>query len=608
MDRDGLEEWLLGQVERTSQSSVARLLGVNQSQVSRWVRGSGEMRGVLREAVERYVTAYGIEVVDGEAATGENPDAAVGDGADAVGQEVRVEESVGRSGERSQGETGGEDDEDAAVDNTDAPDVAGQDLCEQAETDVVARGDRPSEGRRDTCTRADSGDKAVGADDTHAQDAETAGCSANAPVVSGAVPDATSSGANGPYSLLDRIYTAETPPELAALASAPVLVEVSLEAARAGAQAVARGWQWMRDAPPEGLHGDALFYLHTREEVSFEDEGAKRVAFAPDTEMFQCGLTGAELRYGVHPRRRQKRYAVERHEDREMFIGIRMAALVPERPYPDETWFFGSSESAGDGERQPCAAEVIAARRKMLAMVSSFPDNISGKPLTPWQFALINEQMRVELLMVNRHYRLTIGEHVDGDRTWAPSTRLGIETRWRNAEIALNEAEIRRLQRRRRLGAALLWLPRLPGRIARRIIFELRRGLAEYGPPEPVDPNDPQKGVRCPRVHETVLPSLHEPEKAKDDKLATRLLKRLLYPHEDELDGQVCGETVWTVTDASWSGEYRRLWRAHEFDKVCEPLDPPAAPPPGHLRRIMIKLSKSDTHFRGVTRSSSDSD
>ena len=326
------------------------------------------------------------------------------------------------------------------------------------------------------------------------------------------------------------------------MASAPVLSEVSLDAARAGAQALARGWRWMRDPPPDGLHGDALFYLHTREEVSFEDEGAKRVAFAPDTEMFECGLTGAELRYGVHPRRRQKRYAVERHEDRGMRIGIRMASLVPKRPYPDEKWFFGSSEGTGDDESQPCAADVIAARRKMLSTVSSFSESTAGETLTPWQLALMNQQMRVELLMVNELYGLTIGEHVDGDRTWAPSTRLGIETRWRKAEIAQNEVEIRRILRRRRLTEALLWIPRLPGRLARRTIFELRSGLAEYGPPEPLDPADPGKGVRCPRVRETVLPSLHEPEMARSDGLATRLLKLLLYPHDHELDGGVCGQ------------------------------------------------------------------
>ena len=242
MKREGLEKWLLRQVEATSQSSVARLLGVNQSQVSRWVRGGGELRGVLRDAAVGYVMSHGIELERDEKATG---------------QGTPVEEGGGRTGESGDGETVGEDDDSAAGDNTDVPDVADED----------------------------------GTD-----------------------------GAKEHSSLLERIGEAETPSELAALASAPVLSEVSLDAARSGAHALARGWHWMRDPPPDGLHGDALFYLHTRENVSFEDEGAKRVAFAPGTEMFECGLTRAELRYGVHPRRRQRRYAVERREDREMYV------------------------------------------------------------------------------------------------------------------------------------------------------------------------------------------------------------------------------------------------------------------------------------------------
>jgi len=135
-----------------------------------------------------------------------------------------------------------------------------------------------------------------------------------------------------------------------------------------------------------------------------------------------------------------------------------MAALVPEEPYPDEKWFFGSEGSVIDGERLPSAAELIASRRKLLVLSDSFPEDGSGKRLTPWQLALMNERMRVELRMVSSHYALTIGEHVDGARTWAPSTRLGIETRWRHAEIEANEAAIRLELRTRRRRAVLLWL------------------------------------------------------------------------------------------------------------------------------------------------------
>ena len=121
MNRDGLERWLLRQVESTSQSKAARMLGVNQSQVSRWVRGGGELRGVLREAAERYVTAHGIGLDHDEAATGENPDAVAEKMTGATGQGTPVEEDGKRTSESGGGETAGEDVEIAAANNSDAP-------------------------------------------------------------------------------------------------------------------------------------------------------------------------------------------------------------------------------------------------------------------------------------------------------------------------------------------------------------------------------------------------------------------------------------------------------------------------------------------------------
>ncbi len=534
MRREGLEQWLRGEVEATSQSRVARMLGVSQSQVSRWARGAGELRGVLREAVEKYVEAQGIEVGSGEAASGDNPDAADGDGASAT------------------------------VDNTGALNGSVRDGMDDTEREGEDR--TVSEGREIAENDKDALDASV----------EAASEKWEGQVVSGVIPDTTSRRADVPLSLSDRIEAAEQPEELAALAGAPVLAELPLEAARSGAQALARGWQWMRDSPPNGLHGDALFYLHTREEVAFADEGAKRVAFAPDTEMFECGLTGAELRYGIHPRQRQKRYAVERHEDRELLIGIRMAALVPEKPYPDERWFFGSSGSIRGGEWLAGAAEVISARRKMLAMTASFPEDISGKRIAPWQLALRNEQMRVELLMVNRHYKLTIGEHVDGDRTWAPSTRLGIETRWRNAEIASNEAEIRRQMRRRRRFGVLLWLPRLSARLARRFILTQRRDFGLF----PLLHEHPMRraavAIRTGRVPK------------RWQVIVVRLLRELLY---QDLKGQVWGRKEWEVDAPPFSEEYRRLWRPHEFDEGYRSDEGSVEPPPVNWRgRLMRKL------------------
>ena len=575
--RDWLRQW----VELTSQRTVAQALGVNRDPLRKALKGTGEIRGVVRKAVEQYWVNHAIDTGQSEAVTGDDPDTADGGaGGSENAEDVTAHERAGQEQddigpsvngvEQAQGATADKEETAGGVsgDDTDTS-------REKRDGGMGARRKKSEDGRDDAgadvgtgaARRSEQGDKR--SDDG----------------VAAAEDNSDSTDVRCGASLLDQIGSAEEPSELAALAGAPVLAEVLLEAARAGAQALARGWRWMRDSPPEGLHGDALFYLHTREEVHFADEGAKRVAFAPDTEMFECGLTGAELRYGVHPRQRQKRYAVERHEDRELLIGIRLAMLVPEKPYPDEKWFFGSEGSVIEGEWQPGAAEVIAARRKLLAMAACFPEDIAGKRPTRWQLALSNERMRVELTMINRHYRLTIGEHVKGDRTWAPSTRLGIETRWREAGIALNEAEIEQRRRHRRRIAALLRLPRLPGRIARRVIFGLRRGLAEYGLPELIDPENAESGVWCRRLRETVLPSLHEwteeqeygevPTRQTQGRWTTRMLKRFLYPHEYRLSERVCGERNWTIDAPSWSEEYRRFWRPHEFD---EDYDPPEAP------------------------------
>ncbi len=432
---DGIRKWLREWVDRTSQRRVAKALGVNRDPLRRALNGTGDVTGVVREAVERYAREHGIQIhgIDtgasssiGKTEVGSNEDGSGGEGEQA------------EDGETEQASRGSEE---GTPDRTQHSKGGTQGYAGEQPPGEAAQGAQP-----DTSAQPGVGRSA----------AQTEGATGR---------DGVSS--KQPSSLLGKIDGAATPSELAVLAGAPVLGELPVEAARAGALALARGWRWIRDPAPAGLHGDALYYLHTREDVNFADEGAKRVAFAPDTEIFECSLTGAELRYGVHPHQRQKSYAVERHEDRGLLIGIRMAALVPEKPYPDEQWFFGSEVCDADGARQATAAEVISERRRLLAMESSFAECSPEGNLTPWQLALRNTRMRVELQMVNGRYGLTIGEHVKGDRTWTPSTRLGIETRWREEEIELNAAEIRRQLRRRRRMAGMLWLPRLSGRIVR---------------------------------------------------------------------------------------------------------------------------------------------
>ena len=456
--RDEMREWLQVWVDSTSQRRVAEALGVNRDPLRRALQGTGEVTGVVLEAVERYARAHGIQILEEEPETSSS-----------IGREGADD---GTGGSEVDGDEDGQHGEDGDTGTVPREcDANGRDRTELA---AEASQGRSDEGQRDAERRDVA--KGGGTDDRES------------------------------LSLPGKIDDAETPAELAELVGAPVLAELQLEAARAGARALARGWRWVRDPAPAGLHGDALYYLHTREEVSFADDGAKRVAFAPDTQMFECGLTGAELRYGVHPYQRQKRYAVDRLEDRGLLIGLRMSALVPEKPYPDEKWFFGSVGSVIDGEWQGSAAEIITARRKLLVLSDSFSEDGTGKPPTPWQLALRNEQMRLELLMVNSRYALTIGEHVNGDRTWAPSTRLGIETCWREADIQLNEAAIHRELRRRRRLKMLLWLQRL-------------------------------------------------------------ILRRLCSPRKGEVNGDVSGAKDWGVTAPPWSDEYLTMWRQREFDE-----------------------------------------
>ena len=61
---DEMREWLQAWVKRTSQRRVAEALGVNRDPLRRALRGTGEVTGVVREAVERYARAHGFQIID----------------------------------------------------------------------------------------------------------------------------------------------------------------------------------------------------------------------------------------------------------------------------------------------------------------------------------------------------------------------------------------------------------------------------------------------------------------------------------------------------------------------------------------------------------------
>ncbi len=226
--------------------------------------------------------------------------------------------------------------------------------------------------------------------------------------------------------------------------SIPILDLLPQDVASAGRDAVRRGWRWLQDPPPEGMHGDALFYLHTKEEVAFADEGAMEVALAPDRHTFACGLTGAEMRFGVRVRRRMDRHAVAQHKDRTLLIGERLAAVIPEVPYEDEDWFFGSEGiTKQDGTWLPSAAELVARRRRLTDMMRDFRLTRDIPESRPFLLRVKVELRRVEIALLGVDYEMTFGEQVSGQRTWAPSTRLGIETAWRLDEIGIATAVLK---------------------------------------------------------------------------------------------------------------------------------------------------------------------
>ena len=336
--------------------------------------------------------------------------------------------------------------------------------------------------------------------------------------------------------------------------SVPVLALLSPEAAETGQAAVSRGWRWHQDPPPEGIHGDALFYLHTREEVSFKDEGALQVALAPNKHEFACGLTASEMRFGVHPRQRQKRYAVSKHLDRKLLVGERLAAVIPEVPYEDEDWFFGSEGiTKPDGTWLPSAAELIARRRLLLKMDEDFSLTHDGLDSRPFPLHVKIALRDVEITLLGVDYAMTFGEQVSGQRTWAPSTRLGIETDWRLSEIDTAQMLIGDLVNRM-VGwiATVAVLPLVPFRGlvrgAARLVLKFR-GLWDGIFDHPM-----RRAARVARSGQT--PSRFAVRRY-------RLLRSLA--GVSPLTGQFSGSRDWTPVTPPWSEAYQLKYRPQDY-------------------------------------------
>ena len=338
---------------------------------------------------------------------------------------------------------------------------------------------------------------------------------------------------------------------LALLSGVPVLKELSLDAAESAARAAIKGEVSLLDPPPL-LYGDAVLLLAMRADASYRDAGAREVAFAPAGRLYACGLRAEELRDGITIEERMRRYYCDEHRDRPRLIGLRFSDVIPEGPYPDEDFFFGSDGWVdADGEWRPGRAELIARWRHVGRL---YDDWQADRPTTLWQYALSSEKAELELTLLTPEYAMTFDRDILGDARWPTSTRLGHETQARLLLLRGNDQDIGRLRRHRTLSRLLLWLPRL----------------------------------------------------------ALRGIDRLLRAPPPVLDGSVCGKRDWKALDPPLTPDYttpnpvsgyvpsrafRLRFRRHEFERVWAPPPPDATPP----RRISEVLDRLAAGIRSAT-------
>lgn len=77
---------------------------------------------------------------------------------------------------------------------------------------------------------------------------------------------------------------------------------------------------------------------------------------------------------------------------------MRFSDVIPEMPYPDEDFFFGSAGWVdAEGEWRPGRAELIVRWRHVASLCEGWE---SGRPTTPWQYALVAEKTALELTLL----------------------------------------------------------------------------------------------------------------------------------------------------------------------------------------------------------------
>ena len=249
-----------------------------------------------------------------------------------------------------------------------------------------------------------------------------------------------------------QVAQATTKEEIAAYADAPVLKEapgLSLENARACGLLKLDGWDPTDpDRKPPGLHGDGPLLLFLGEDVSYEDEGARRLAFAPANEWGdESPYCAQQMRYAVPLDVRQRRYAVDSHFDRPDFIGYRKADWVPERAYVDSNNLFGSGGfQREDGVWMPSRAEALAYLYHMRAIERALEGTAAEAENSPYFLIVRKARMELEYMLLGDEYAMSLHYYGVGV-TMRHSTRDS-ERQSLASEIAELERRIRQSCRR----------------------------------------------------------------------------------------------------------------------------------------------------------------
>ena len=101
------------------------------------------------------------------------------------------------------------------------------------------------------------------------------------------------------------------------------------------------------DPDDEALYGDARELIEAGiTNIQYVNDGVAAVALAPDDYVFECGLTAAELRYGLTAEQRLQPAVVLAGEDMLEITGGVPAFAVRRVPLPDEAWCYGEDAAA----------------------------------------------------------------------------------------------------------------------------------------------------------------------------------------------------------------------------------------------------------------------